>query len=501
MTISSSPSNPPPSRAKRSAIWSILIAAALVSVGGYLLASKLTYRIGFPLDDSWIHQTYARNLALSGQWAFTLGTPSGGSTAPLWSVLIAVGYLIHLAPFLWTYFLGGLFLLFLGIQTEFAVRTLVPGYRGPIPWAGLFVLYEWHMVWASASGMETLLQSCVILATLWLLIQKSSRWILAGLLAGISVWVRPDGLTLLGPILLTAVLVEANWKARSRAVFSALIGFGALFVPYLFFNLALAGTVMPNTFYAKQAEYAAWQAEPILVRIGEGALQFLTGPAILLLPGFIYSLVKSVRSRDWGRISALLWMFGFIGIYLLRLPAYQHGRYLMPAMPVYFLLGLQGFYTFMTAPGPQNRNRWMLKVAWGSSLFLVVLVFWILGMRSYTEDVRFIESEMVASAKWVAADLPPDSLIAAHDIGALGFFSQHQLVDLAGLVSPEVIPFLRDEHQLAHYLNVRCVDYLVAFPDWYPTLTSSLQQVYTTGAPYAPAMGGTNMTVYRWPCR
>ncbi len=280
-----------------------------------------------------------------------------------------------------------------------------------------------------------------------------------------------------------------------------MIGFGALFVPYLFFNLALAGTVMPNTFYAKQAEYASWQAEPILYRLGEVALQFLTGPAILLLPGLIYILVRAVRCRDWGRISALLWMFGFIGIYMLRLPPYQHGRYLMPAMPIYFLLGLQGFYTFITNPRPLSRNRWMLKVAWGSSLFLVTIVFWILGMRSYAEDVRFIESEMVTSAKWVAAELPPNSLIAAHDIGALGYYGQHPLVDLAGLVSPEVIPFLRDEHQLAHYLNVRCVDYLVAFPDWYPNLTSSLQQVYTTGAPYAPAMGGTNMTVYRWPCR
>jgi hypothetical protein len=501
MTISSSPSNLSDSQTKRSMVWAILIAATLISLGAYLLASKLTYRIGFPLDDSWIHQTYARNLALSGQWAFTPGTPSGGSTAPLWSVLIALGYLIHLAPFVWTYFLGGLFLLLLGVQTEVAVRNTVSSYRGVIPWVGLFMIYEWHMVWAAASGMETLLQSCVILATLWLLIQKSSRWILVGLLGGISVWVRPDGLTLLGPILLTALLVEGGWNSKIKALSSALIGFGALFVPYLFFNLALAGTVMPNTFYAKQAEYASWQAEPILYRLGEVALQFLTGPAILLLPGLIYILVRAVRCRDWGRISALLWMFGFIGIYMLRLPPYQHGRYLMPAMPIYFLLGLQGFYTFITNPRPLSRNRWMLKVAWGSSLFLVTIVFWILGMRSYAEDVRFIESEMVTSAKWVAAELPPNSLIAAHDIGALGYYGQHPLVDLAGLVSPEVIPFLRDEHQLAHYLNVRCVDYLVAFPDWYPNLTSSLQQVYTTGAPYAPAMGGTNMTVYRWPCR
>ena len=36
---------------------------------------------GFPLDDSWIHQTYARNLAQTGQWAFVPGVPSAASTS------------------------------------------------------------------------------------------------------------------------------------------------------------------------------------------------------------------------------------------------------------------------------------------------------------------------------------------------------------------------------------------------------------------------------------
>jgi hypothetical protein len=305
-------------------------------------------------------------------------------------------------------------------------------------------------------------------------------------------------LTLLGPILFTAVMAQGSWRSRIKAVTTALVGFGALFVPYMLFNLVLAGKVMPNTFYAKQAEYAAWQAEPLLLRIGEDALQFLTGPAILLLPGVLYTLVTVVRRKEWGSLSAFLWMFGYIGIYLLRLPAYQHGRYLMPAMPVYFLVGLLGYYAFILRRGAASRTRWLLRTAWSGTLLLVSLGFWFLGMRSYTEDVRFIESEMVASAKWVATNIPQDSLVAAHDIGALGYFGRHNLVDLAGLVSPEVIPILGDEGKLASYLDSRRVDYLVVFPDWYPTLTSNLEPVYTTGAPYAPALGGTNMTIYRW---
>src|SRR5512134_2361187 len=77
-----------------------------LSVMGYLLASHLVFRLGFPLDDAWIHQTYARNLALRGEWAFLPGEPSAGSTAPLWSALLAVGHLLHLGPYVWTYLLG-----------------------------------------------------------------------------------------------------------------------------------------------------------------------------------------------------------------------------------------------------------------------------------------------------------------------------------------------------------------------------------------------------------
>ena len=84
----------------------MIAAATVLMVLIYLLASKLTYGIGFPLDDSWIHQTYARNLADHGEWAFRPGTTSAGSTSPLWSALLSIGFFLGLAPYIWTFFLG-----------------------------------------------------------------------------------------------------------------------------------------------------------------------------------------------------------------------------------------------------------------------------------------------------------------------------------------------------------------------------------------------------------
>jgi hypothetical protein len=115
--------------------------------------------------------------------------------------------------------------------------------------------------------------------------------------------------------------------------------------------------------------------------------------------------------------------------------------------------------------------------------------------------VAFIESEMVAAARWVAKSTPEDALIAAHDIGALGYFGDRQLLDMAGLVSPEVIPFIRDETRLGEWLDIEKADYLVTFPSWYPELTRGLELIYRTGGRHSQAFDGENMAVYRWGLR
>jgi hypothetical protein len=479
--------------------WLLLLLASALSMGGYLLVSATQYHIGFPLDDAWIHQTYARNLATLGQWAFIPGQPSGGSTSPLWTVLLAGGYLLKINPLFWTIFLSGLLITTLGVMVEMGLASVVEGYQSRIPWAGLVVVFEWHFVWASLSGMETLLHAVVVLLVTLLLVRRSQRWLLIGLLAGLSTWIRPDGMTLLGPILLTAVCTEQGWKRKTGALGLVLLGFALLLVPYLFFNLTQGGKLLPTTFYAKQAEYAAWQARPLAGRAGELALQFLSGSAIILLPGVVLQVRRAVKRAAWGQVSVMIWVLGYIGIYLFRLPAYQHGRYLIPAMPVYFLLGLAGFLAFMRSSPRSSRRMPLIKFGWGTELALVCAGFWIMGLRSYQADVEFIESEMVATARWVAENIPEDALIAAHDIGALGYFDHHELVDLAGLITPQVISFFRDEEQLSNYLDQQGVDYLIVFPDWYPALSGGLIQVYTTGATYAPSVGETNMGVFKWP--
>lgn len=476
----------------------LIIAAAVVLITViYLLASYFNFGIGFPLDDSWIHQTYARNLAQRGEWAFRPGIPSAGSTAPLWSALLAFGFLIQLSPYIWTYLLGALILFALAFVCEWAVRTLIVSYRPRLPWAGIFIAFEWHFAWAAMSGMETLLHGLIITTVLVMLMTDTHRYLTLGLLTGLAAWVRPDGLTLLGPALMMILFNEQDARSRVIAFVRYLIGFGSLFVPYLFFNLAIGGTPMPNTFYAKQAEYASWQSISIFTRLGQMFLQLLVGPSLVLIPGVIGWLVKSIKQKMWGSLAAIIWCIGYFGMYISRLPVYQHGRYIMPAMPIFFLFGLLAFAEF-DAGKLFERFHWIGQTIWRASIVMLAVAFIFLGAQSYSQDVALIESEMVVTAKWVAANLPPEALIAAHDIGALGYFDNHALIDLAGLISPDVIPFIRDEPQLAAYLDQQGADYLIAFPGFYPKMTQGVESVFATNSVITLKYGEENMAIYLW---
>lgn len=474
------------------------IALAVILIAAiYLLASHFTYVVGFPLDDAWIHQTYARNLAQYGEWAFRPGIPSAGSTAPLWSALLSIGFLLNLSPYIWTYLLGALTLFALAVLCEWAVRKLAASYRPRFPWVGIFIACEWHLAWAAMSGMETLLHGMVVSSVLILLMANSPRYLTLGLLTGLSIWVRPDGLTLLGPALMAILLTEGDIRSRFSATLRYLIGFGALFGFYLLFNLAVGGTPMPNTFYAKQAEYAAWQTRPILERLGEMSLQLLVGSSLVLIPGVIGWMVKSIRMRMWGSLAAIIWCLGYLWLYVSRLPVYQHGRYIMPAMPIFFLFGLLAFAEFDKSK-LFTRYHWVAQTVWRGSIGMFAFAFIFLGARSYSQDVAIIESEMVVTAKWSAENLPKGTIVAAHDIGALGYFDDHELIDLAGLISPEVIPFMRDESHLAVFLNEKGADYLIAFPEFYPALFENAVPIFVSNGQFAPEFGQKSMTILLW---
>ncbi|HKJ37402.1 MAG TPA: hypothetical protein VJ972_01385, partial [Anaerolineales bacterium] len=86
--------------------------------------------------------------------------------------------------------------------------------------------------------------------------------------------------------------------------------------------------------------------------------------------------------------------------------------------------------------------------------------------------------------------------LGVHDIGAIGYFTQNPIIDLAGLITPDVVPFIRDETRLSEYLDGQDAQYLVTFPSWYPQLTAGNSQIFDAHDNNFP--NANVMTIYRW---
>jgi hypothetical protein len=467
-----------------------IVALALISAGVYLACAGAR---GFPLDDAWIHQVYARNLGTRGEFAFFPGEPSAGSTSPLWTILLALGYFFRIDFRAWTFLFGALF-----IGASAVVGSRITNYELRITATtshlacliALFLLLEWHLAWSAVSGMEIPLFVFLSLLLLERFFARAHPCLL-GLIGALLTLTRPEGI-----VLVALVFGIILFEKRFRDLGFGILGFGIFLTPYLVFNLHTNGTFLPNTFYAKNVEYAIlFERAPFIARWLELVSVPWVGAQMLLLPGFGFITARLIRARDWRVLIPVAWVVLLPALYAARLPvAYQHGRYEMPVIPFIAVYGIIG-----TAELFARIRARVARRVWSASIAATLIAFWLIGANAYANDVAFIDCEMVQSARWSADNVPHDARLAAHDIGALGYFYDQPFIDLAGLVTPEVIPFLRDEGRLRDYLFSRQTTFAIFFPDWYSTLTrdSRFVPVFQTNCALTREMGGTNMAIYK----
>jgi len=78
---------------------------------------------------------------------------------------------------------------------------------------------------------------------------------------------------------------------------------------------------------------------------------------------------------------------------------------------------------------------------------------------NYADHVRHINEIHVRLARWVDDNLPQDAIVAAYDIGAISYMGNREIVDLGGLVDPDLLPYLYDGDIVA-YLRAHGVTHL-----------------------------------------
>jgi hypothetical protein len=474
------------------------LATFLLYAGSSLLFHRATGQpiaLALPLDDGWIHQVVARNLAQRGELAFNPGESSSGSTSALWPLLLAPGHWLG-APVLWVYLLGALSHFSTALLAASIARRVTTGAPGAhVPVATLLLcLLEWHLAWVAYSGMETLLFTAVSLLALrqWL---ARTRPAATGAALAAATWVRPEGLVLAGLLLFAEALRAegSTLRRRVRAPLAAGVVYLLLVAPIAVLNLRHGGSVFPHTMAAKAAYYASSRGVLAgLEYLGLVGVNVFSGPAALLLLFAVYGAVDRGRAGLRETWVLYAWPVVLLGVFAVRLPVVSHfGRYAMPLIPVVMLLGLDGVVRFR-ARTPMVLVPRVVPVL----LAVAALGWWAQGAREYVRTCRYITELHVRSSLWIAANTPPGAVVAAPDIGALGYFGGHRVLDMAGLITPEAVPHLGDEADLYRFVVAREAAVLVKLTDWFPSITPrvaerEVQRFRTEDSPIG------DMVVYR----
>src|SRR5262249_41450064 len=133
----------------------LILGASLVSTILFLIRERaIAGTWGFSLDDSWIHATFAKNIATGHGFSFNPDESVGGSTAPLYTMLLA-GLFWATKQIIWSGKAVGIICqatsAYLIYRASFRMN---PRQHLAALLCGLLVALSPSLVWASVSGME-----------------------------------------------------------------------------------------------------------------------------------------------------------------------------------------------------------------------------------------------------------------------------------------------------------------------------------------------------------
>jgi tetratricopeptide (TPR) repeat protein len=442
---------------------------------------------------------------------------TSGSTSPLYTFLLALGFFVTSNEMVLSYVLGvGFFLLAGGFLLRIA--ELHFGARRPLAMAApLLFLLQPRLIWGALSGMETTLFILLLLSTYFY--YATRRPVHLGVSAGMLLWTRPEGFLFLAILAVDLVVgrragglagsVAAGGstparRKRSGSVLSRgpwwrtpfLIA-AALAALYVIFNETLSGSLLPNTYAAKLKYYQPRPGYPadVFRFLASGHMAVLGACALV---GALVTLARVLSRRPAAALVSLLWLTSMFFVYWKKLPyLYQQGRYLMPVLPFFILLALHGLQAAIAAAGRLQRvparsggaaNAARRTLALPESqaparagpqairvleplLLLVPLVqvavaAWH-GKEVYREYCKYMSDRQVRTARWIAANLPSTAVVATHDIGAIAFYSGRKIVDMVGLVSPDMVQSIGRSKRLEELLAAHGATHVAILRGWF----------------------------------
>jgi arabinofuranosyltransferase len=479
--------------------WIPVSLALLMHV--YFWSDSSFSRFHFPLDDTWIHQVYARSFAWFQGFAYNPGQQETGATSLLWVIVTAPlhwltgssPYPLAMAVKLWN---AALTLIAVGL-TYRLVRVTFDSYLIAVVAASVLAT-DSRWLFSSLSGMEN-----VLLVTLWLGSVHQfleQHWQRSSLLLGLCMVTRPE-LVLAGPIWLWRwyALPGPGQRPAWRTGLLVALWMGLPFLVWALFCQWVNGHWLPNTFYAKAS--SQFQMDRALLVKGWNILQaagwwHLTWAAGAASLTFIAQALRRDTFFSKALLLHLFWIplaiaIAILGTRGIHPSGYYWTRWLdFSAMSWTIAIGVgMGLWVQAIWALRAMGSRQVTCQAWTPARWLsvgigvcgIALLLWEIPQfvetleerrHRMTTDSRAIALINVATGEWIAQHTPRHILLGANDAGAVRYFGNRRTIDLVGLNHSEILfnPQKREE-----YLRER-LDWVAIFPKWFTRYKHALEQ-------------------------
>ncbi len=460
-----------------------LILPVITAYHYYQTALTTNQFLSFPLDDPWIHLTFARNIVEYFSFSYYKNElVTAGSTSPLYVFIAAVGFLISKNEMILSYILGTAFF---ALSSFCFYKLALKEFNDDILLSLLVCLvyvFDYWMNFIAVSGMETTM--FIFLLLLGVYYYKSKNAIALGITLGLIFWARPDGIAFIGAIAADYIysrLIAKNKETNKTFSLKEILIMSCILLVFLLayfgMNLYLSGTILSNTYSAKVALNIDTDTRLHFLSFHIWNF-FTTEHYIYFLPGFIIvfiNLCTDIYKRRYNNNTIyIFFILLFILIYLIKLPMFSRfGRYFMPMLPFYIIVSMGGYYILFNLINRYLKKPVLIKAV-NALVFISILIYSFFIYQNYSQfyatHCKYIHDRQVQTAYWFRDNTTDKDIIAAHDIGAIGYYSQRKIVDIAGLISPDLVKFSnRDDYNeiLNQYFRDSGVTYTAFYREWF----------------------------------
>ena len=292
----------------------------------------------YSIDDAYISYRYAQNLVDGHGLVFNIGEYVEGYTNFLWTLWIALGIKVGLSAEL-TAYLGSVPAIGFTVYATMRIGRLI-GSITVARIAGGLVATNAAFLSFGSSGLETMFQTALLTALLWIVLAHRDRDFRPGVVAGLSALAALAFLTRMDSAVPVAViaLTWAWWRLRDGsplpAVAARVAGIAAIpvaaTIPWMLWRSNTYGSLVPNTLAAKESSTAYLMGAIFLAMFVVSYLWF--GPLIAI----------AVTAKRWVRDRTSVMLFAIVATWCLYV-IYAGGdwmdwRFLVAVMPPMMLL-------------------------------------------------------------------------------------------------------------------------------------------------------------------